>query len=342
MSYGHYVRRILQAVITFVASVFITFAMYRLIPGGPLEALQRRLIQEMQAEGGNVDQEKVARLTEQISGVNPDKAIVPAFVDYVEQIVLYQDFGQSIAFQEPVFDILFRAMPWSIFLSVYGLILGYSATILIGTLMAWKEGTKIDKGLTVFVLVMNSIPYYIGGLVMLIVLGYEWQIFPTGGRYPSSTTPGFNLPFMIGLIEHGALPILSQFIVGFAGGAIGMRGLGIRIVGADYLRSAKIRGISTNRILTRYITRNTILPMYTDFMIGIAAIFSSSVVVEIIFQYTGVGWYLFEALTLQDYPLVMGAFIFFSLVTIVGILIADFTYGLIDPRAGSGASQEAY
>jgi peptide/nickel transport system permease protein len=296
----------------------------------------------MRSGGGTVDREEVARLTEQVSGINPDVGIIPGFINYVENIVFHLDFGQSIAFQEPVFDVLFQAMPWSMFLSVYGLILGYGSTILVGTLMAWKEGTKIDKGLTAFVLVMNSIPYYIGGLLMLIFLGYEWQLFPTGGRYPSSATPGFNVHFMVGLIQHGALPILSQFIVGFAGGAIGMRGLGIRIVGADYLRSARIRGVSTNRILTRYVTRNTILPMYTNLMIGIAAIFSSSVVVEIIFQYVGVGWYLFEALTLQDYPLVMGAFIFFSLVTILGILIADFTYGFIDPRAGAGANREAY
>jgi peptide/nickel transport system permease protein len=177
---------------------------------------------------------------------------------------------------------------------------------------------------------------------MLILLGYEWQLFPTGGRYPSGVTPGFNLPFMIGLVRHAALPILSQFIVGFAGGAVGMRGLGVRVVGAEYLRAAKIRGVRRNRILTRYITRNTVLPMYTNLMIGIAAIFSSSVVVEIIFQYIGVGWYLYEALTLQDYPMVMGAFIFYSIVTILGILVADFTYGFIDPRAGTGSDREAY
>jgi peptide/nickel transport system permease protein len=342
MGVKYFLRRSLQSVLTFVIGLFVTFALYRLVPGGPIEALQQRLIRQMQSQQGTVNTQRVNRLTEKISGINPDQPILPAFAEYVVNIVLYQDFGTSIAYQKPVFEVLFTAMPWSVFLSVYGLLLGYAATILVGTLMAWKEGTSVDSALTLFVLTMNSIPYYIGGLVMLVVLGFQWQLFPTGGRYPAGVTPGFNLPFMIGLVQHAALPILSQFIVGFAGGAIGMRGLAVRVVGADYLRSARLRGLGTNRILTRYITRNSVLPMYTGLMIGIAGIFSSSVIVERIFQYPGVGWYLFEALTLQDYPLVMGAFIFFSALTILGTLLADLTYSVVDPRAGTGADREAY
>lgn len=338
----YYIRRIAQAIITLLVATFITFALYRLMPGGPLEAITQRLVQQMVRDGGQVNTELIARRAENLTGVNPDKPILIAFYEYVEGIVLRQEFGTSIVFQEPVFEILFRAMPWSIFISVYGLLLGFTTMIFVGSMMAWKEGTRVDSGLTVFVLIMNSIPYYVGAIVMLVVLGYQLELFPTGGRYPSNVSPGFTLPFMIGIVRHAVLPIMSAFIIGFAGGSLGMRGNSVRIMGSDYLRSAEIRGLSTNRILTRYLTRNAILPIYTGLMLGIAGMFSSSVILETIFQYPGVGYYMLEAIELQDYPLVMGAFVFFSIVTIIGILIADFTYGLIDPRAGSGADRESF
>ncbi|WP_459194071.1 ABC transporter permease [Halosimplex sp. J119] len=339
---NYYIRRFAQAIVTFLLGMFITFALYRLVPGGPVQALMADRIQEMQQRDDQVDQQEIAQMAEQLTGINPDKPIPVAFYEWLRDIVLHQDFGESIMFQDPVFDILFRGMPWSIFLSVYGLLFGFTATIAVGVFMAWHEGTKIDSGLTVFVIVMRSIPYYVAAIVMLSVLAFQWGIFPTGGRAPPAADPGFNLEFMIGVTQHAALPILSNFVVGFAGGAIGMRALSVRVIGADYLRSARLRGLSTNRILSRYLTRNSILPIYTGFMLGISGMFSSSVITERIFQYHGVGWFMLEAVTNQDYPLVMAAFVFFSGITVTAILIADLTYGLIDPRAGTGASRESY
>ena len=342
MGLRYYARRLSQAVITFLTGMFITYALYRFIPGGPLQQMKNRVIQRATQQGRAPDPERIARLTEMATGIDPDQGVIVGFLDYIYNAVVLQQFGESIAFGDPVFDILFRAMPWSMFISIYGLILGFTTMILLGTIMAWKEGTKIDQGITVFVMVMNSIPYYVGAILMLAFLGYEWGLFPTGGRYPTSVQPGFTVEFMVGVVRHAALPILSAFVVGFGGGSIQMRSLGVRVIGADYLRSARIRGLRTNRILTRYIARNTILPVYTGLMIGVAGIFSSSVILERIFQYPGVGWYLFEAFTLQDYPLIMGSFIFLTGITVIGILVADLTYGLIDPRAGDPSEREAY
>jgi len=338
----YYVRRIAQSVFTMLSGLFLTYALYRIIPGSPLDSILADLIKRQQRRGGSIDQEQVAELAENMTGINPNQGIIVGFLDYVAGIVFRGDFGTSILYQDPVFDILFRAMPWSIFLSVYGLMLGVTATILVGVLMAWHEGTKIDKGGTVAVLTVNAVPYYVGAIVMLSFLGFQWGLFPTGGRAPRAATPGFNLEFMLGIVYHGALPILSTFLLGFAAGAIGMRANTIPIMGSDYLRSARLRGVSTNRILTRYLTRNAILPLYTGWVIGIGLLFASNVITEQIFQYQGAGWFLFESAVNQDYPLVMGAFIFFGGVTVIGIFVADLTYGLIDPRAESGSNRETF
>jgi peptide/nickel transport system permease protein len=325
-----------------MSGMFLTYALYRLVPGGPLQAMQNRIVARAASRGGSPNPERIARLTQQATGINPDQGVLMAYFDYMYEALVLQNFGTSIVYNRPVFEILFGAMPWSIFISFYGLILGYATQIALGSLMAYKEGTKLDKGLTVFVMSLNSIPYYVVAIITLVFLGFEWGLLPTGGRYPEAATPGFNTEFMIGVVRHAALPILSSYIVGFGYGSIQMRGLGVSIIGSEYLRSAQIRGLSSNRVLTRYVARNTILPIYTGLMVGIAALFSSNIILEQIFQYVGVGWYLFDAFTLQDYPLIMGAFIFFVGMTVTGILVADLTYGLIDPRAGSPAEREAY
>jgi peptide/nickel transport system permease protein len=339
---GYYLRRVFQAVVTFVAGMFPTYSLFRLIPGGPLEAMVSQRIARAVERGEQPNSEEIAEDIQELTGINPETGPVEGFIQYASDIVFRQDFGQSLFYGEPVFDKLFEAMPWSMFISVYGLIFGFTATIFVGVVMAWFEGTKIDSGLTVFVLILNSIPYYVGAVVMLVVLGFYWGLFPTGGRMDPATTPGLNLPFIFGILHHAALPIISGFVVGFAGGSLGMRGNTIRIMGSDYLRSARLRGVSTNRILSRYLTRNAVLPIYTGLMIGIAGIFSSNVVSEYIFQYPGVGWLLLRALNNQDYPMIMGGFIFFAGLTVIGIMIADLTYPLIDPRAKSGADREVY
>ena len=340
---NYYVRRIGQAVLTLFVVITVTFVMYRLMPGGPVDVMRAKL---MSGGGLGFEQssrsiEQVNRLVEIYTNVEPDVPIHIAYLQYLESIFLHLDFGRSIFMNEPVFDVLFRAMPWSVFVSVYGLLTGITMTIVIGALMAYKEGTRFDKAMTSIIIVMHSVPYYVGALLMLSFFAYGLGWFPTGGRMNPATTPGLNVPFMLGVAHHAALPIATGFILGFGGGALGMRGNSIRIIGDDFVRVAKLRGIGGNRIATRYIGRNAILPMYTGFMMSIASIFGSSIIMETIFRYPGVGWYTFDALMNRDYPLLMGAFIFFTTITIIGILLADFTYGLVDPRV-SESGKESY
>lgn len=337
----YYVRRVAQSIFTLLSGLFLTYALYRLVPGSPLQSIIADIVQRQRRQG-SVNQEQINRVAEQMTGINPDEGIFEGFSNYIGGIVFNGDFGTSIMHQQPVFDLLFDAMPWSIFLSLYGIMFGFTASILVGVLMAWHEGSKLDSGLTTLVLSVNAVPYYVGAIILLTLLGVQWGIFPSGGRAPRAVEPGFTIPFMTGILYHGALPILSTFLLGFAASSIRMRANTVRIVGSEYLRSARLRGIGTNRILTRYLTRNAILPLYTGLVIGIGALFASNVITEQIFQYRGAGWLLFEAATEQDYPLVMGSFIFFGGVTVLGMLFADMTYGLIDPRAESGSTREAF
>lgn len=339
---NYYFRRVAMAFIVFVAGSSIAFALYQLLPGGPAQVMKQRLLQQAaETSSSTADFERVNMLVEAYTGVHPGKPMHIAYFEYVRDIVLYQDFGKSIWKNEPVFDYLFAKMPWSIFLSVYGLVLGRTAGLLLGAGMAYKEGSLFDSGLTTFSIANRTVPYYIVAILSIIAFAYIWPIFPTGGRYSNATTPGFNVPFMASVMYHGALPVLTTFIAGF-GGALAFRGNCIREMGKDYLRVARFRGISNGRIALRYVGRNAILPVYTGLMMGIASIFSSGIIIETIFNYPGIGYATFSALMNRDYPLLMGSFVFYTGLTVLGLLIADLTYGIIDPRIQSGGERESY
>jgi len=340
MGYQYYLKRIGQAVLTLIVVTTLVFAMYRLLPGNPVDRITSELIQQAQEQGRAVNEEEIRRRVKAATNIDPDQPIHIAYYEYIRD-ALTGDFGISVYHREPVFQLLFKAMPWSVFISVYGLLLGFTSNVILGAIMAYKENSLFDKSFTGVAIVLTSTPYYVGAILMLSFLAFDLGWFPTGGRFNPETTRGFNWPFMIGVLHHGALPIISGFIVGFGGGALSMRGNSVRVMGEDYLRVARVRGIPSARIATRYVARNAILPLYTGLMIGIAGIFSSSIILERIFTYVGVGWYTFDALLQRDYPLLMGSFIFYTTITITGILIADLTYGLVDPRAET-SEREAY
>ena len=340
---SYYLKRLGQSVFVFFVTVTVTFALYRMLPGGPVEMMRANLISQLVQQGNPTPQqiEKVNRMVEAYTGINPDQPWYVAYYEYLHDIVLYQDFGTSIIKREPVFQILFKALPWSLFISIYGLALGTTVSLLLGAAMAYAEGSRFDSGMTVISIINTTVPYYIVAILALIVFSFNLGWFPSGGRMTPGTTPGFNYPFIAGIVEHAALPILSTFIAGF-GGALAFRGNCIREMGKGYIRLARLRGISQGRIAIRYVGRNALLPIYTSIMMGIASLFGSSIILETIFNYPAMGFVTFEALMDRDYPLIMGAFIFFTTITLLGILIADLTYGIIDPRVKGGADRESY
>jgi peptide/nickel transport system permease protein len=340
---SYYLKRLGQSVLVFFVSITVTFALYRMLPFGPVEMMRVNLMNQLVQQGNPSPEqvEKINRMVEAYTGINPEQPWYVAYYEYLYDIVVYQDFGVSITKREPVFQILFKAMPWSLFISIYGLALGTTVSLLLGAAMAYTEGSRFDAGMTVVSIINTTVPYYIVAIIALIVFSFNLGWFPSGGRMTQGTTPGFNYPFIAGIVEHAALPILSSFIAGF-GGALAFRGNCIREMGKGYIRLARLRGISQGRIAIRYVGRNALLPIYTSIMMGIASLFGSSIILETIFNYPAMGFVTFEALMDRDYPLIMGSFIFFTTITLLGILIADLTYGIIDPRVKGGGDRESY
>ncbi|SDR09925.1 peptide/nickel transport system permease protein [Halopelagius longus] len=334
---GRITKRVAQAILTVYVVISLTFGMIRLMPGGPMDYLRGQLIQ---SSSGDVNMQQINRLVEVYTNVNPDKPVWQQYIDYVVSTVS-GDLGRSIIYSEPVADILANALPWTLLLMVTSITLTFVLGVSLGAVMAYNEGELIDVGTTLNGIFLNSVPYYVAGILLVYVLGYQLGWFPTGGRMTSGTTVGFNYPFLAGALHHAALPIMSLVITGFGGWALSMRGNSIRILGEDYLRVAQLRGLPSRRISLWYVGRNAILPMYTGLMISIGFVFGGSVILEQIFRYPGVGYYLYQSIGARDYPLMMGGFLIITITVAIGVFIADATYGFIDPRAGGG-DHESY
>jgi peptide/nickel transport system permease protein len=332
-----YLKRIGQATFTVYAVITLSFVLIRALPGGPEAYLRAQL-----ALGGSTDYEEAGRLIEQYIKINPSKPLWEQYLDYMVAI-LQGDLGRSIYYDEPVAGFLAEVLPWTIFYASISLVLTYVLAIAFGAFMAYYEGTTFDTSGSIGSIVSNSIPYYAVALVLLFLLGYQLGIFPTGGKYNPDVTVGPSLEFVASASYHAALPILSFVVTAVGGIALAMRGNAISVLGEDYLRVADLRGLPAQRIALRYVARNAVLPLYTQLMISMGYIFGGSIVLETIFRYPAAGYYMLQAIDARDSPLMMGVFIAITVSVVIGVFVADLTYGYLDPRASAGGdSGEVY
>lgn len=335
---NYYVQRFGQLILTAISVITFSFAVIRLMPGGPMDYLRAQLSADM---GSGRSQEEINSIVEAYVSVNPNAPIHVAYVNYVTSL-LQGDLGRSVWYDRAVSSIIAEALPWTVFIMLVSLVFTFAIGIALGAVMAYLEGSQIDSVGTVVSVVLTSIPYYIFALVLLFLFAYQTELFPTGSLYSNDTTPGMNVAFFLSVLHHGTLPIVSLVLTGFGGWALAMRGNAIRVLGEDYLRVAELRGIPDYRISLKYVGQNAILPMYTGLLISIGFMFGGAVILEEIFKYPGLGYYILRAVEARDYPLLMGGFIVITMAVLVSILFADLTYGKIDPRAGGGENRETY
>lgn len=345
----YYIKRASQAVFTAWAVITISFVLVRWMPGGPLDYIRAQIVSGGTGlggggGGGGGDPQQIERMNELAElyvNINPDEPLYIQYIDYMGAI-FQGDLGHSIWYSEPVSEILGPAIPWTIFIGVVGAFISFVSMIVCGSLLAYYEGSNLDFGGTTGLIWLNSTPYHIGAILMLFFFGYQLSLFPTAGHWSHTTTPGINPNFVMDVMHHAALPVISMAWATFGAGALALRANAVQVLGTDYLRVGQLRGLSTRRLSLRYVARNAILPMYTELLIGIGFMFGGAIILETIFQYPGVGYYMYRGIQARDYPLMMGAFILITLAVVIALFVADLTYGIIDPRVKRGDTDEAF
>jgi peptide/nickel transport system permease protein len=323
--------RIGQAILTVVAVVSVTFVLARNLPGGPSDYILARLVRSNPDSFAAAD---VDAITRAYTNVDTTAPLLEQYLTYVTS-VLGGDLGRSVIWQEPVASVLSEVLPWTVFLLTSAMLLTFLLGIGLGALMAYRERTRFDVVATIAATISHSVPYYVVAIVLVYVLAYQYHLFPPRGRVGSGVSPATPLAFALSAFHHAALPIVSFVVTGVGGLALRMRANTIQVLGENYLRVARLRGLGERRIVSRYVTRNAILPLYTDLMIRIGFLFGGAIVLEEIFGYIGVGYVLVRAIEANDHPLLLGGFLVVTVAVTIGVFVADLTYGVVDPTVES-------
>lgn len=330
---GWRIRRVSQAVLTVFVVITLTFCLTYLAPGSPVDALIRQMTDR------GMTGENIMREVENLLRITPTEPVHIAFFNYFVD-VLQGKLGESIFLREPVVELLAQRAPWTIFLLSWATFISFGVGIVFGAFMAYYEGGKLDVGLSVYAMIAGSVPYYIWAIFFLVTFAMIFNIFPASGRSSLGVEPGFTLEYMFDIIHHSTLPILSLILSGSIA-SLSMRGNSIRVLGEDYMYVARVRGLSDMRLGVQYVLRNAILPMYTGFLISVGAMFGGAVILERVFGWAGMGLLMLESLNRRDYPALMGVFMVITISIVITLLIADLSYGKLDPRAG-GEGREAF
>lgn len=332
---NYYVRRTARVFATIFMVASLTFGLIRLLPGGPYTQLRAQLLRQ-----GVPAAEVDARIAN-LQNIRPDAPLWQQYIDYMFALAR-GNLGESISLNEPVVSILASSAPWTVFVVLVSTILVFAIGIFLGALQAYWEGSRFDKLFSGISITLMSVPFYVVAVLALYVFAYQLRWLPTAGTIGTGVERQLSIPFVLSALEHSVLPIFSYTLGAIGGQALAMRGNSIQVLGNDYVQVARLRGLSDRRIATRYVARNAILPMYTGFLLLLGFRLGGTVILEQIFSYNGLGYYLISALNANDYPLMMGTFLVITIALVLGVYVADLTYSKIDPRISAGDSDEAY
>lgn len=301
--FQYLLRRLIGAVGVIFGVATITFVMVYLMPGDAARVFA----------GPRAPEEAVNHIRE-LWGLND-----PISVQYVRYLgrLAQGDLGKSTRDGRPVLQAVFERVPATIQLAVAGLAVELSIGVPLGILAALRPGGYADRVATLFVLLGVSIPQFALGLVALYVLGFVIPIFPLGGS---------------GTIAHLILPALVLGIGGAAYYARVLRNSLLDVMGEDYIRTARAKGLHPRTVLNRHIIRNALIPVVTLATLDLALLLGGVVVIEAVFGWPGVGLQAWTAIRNQDTPVIMGTVLFASLAVVVLNLATDVLYVALDPR----------
>jgi peptide/nickel transport system permease protein len=325
---GALIRRLGVYLLAAWVALTVSFLLPRVVPGNPVAGAVARA-----SQSGNCNTACIQAIEEQL-GYNVHTSIWDQYVQYIGNL-LQGDLGHSWSENASVSSLILQYLPWTLGLLVIATIIAFAAGTAVGIMIAWRRGSWADwilPGATFF----QAIPYFFLALVVVLIFGQTGTMlkwFPSLFAYDIyAVTPGPNLPYIESVLSHAILPAATVVLGSMAGFILAMRNNMMTTLDEDFVLVAVAKGLPARRVVW-YAARNALLPVVANFTIAISLLVSGQILVEIVFNYPGIGFHLFDALGKLDYSLVQGIFVVITLVVLAANLLADVVYVLIDPRA---------
>jgi peptide/nickel transport system permease protein len=323
LSSGYFRTRVGTAVVAFFVVVLLNFVLPRLTPGSFIDSIGGQSLLDPQARA-----QLIARF-----GLN--QSLSQQFVLYLEQLFtgFPPSFGFSFAYYpDSVWQVVSAYLPWTLLLIGASQAIAWCGGVLLGAWLGWTPGSKKNRLMFLSSTFMWGVPsYWIAGILILVFsLRLRW--FPpalTSGVAPGSVS---LLTFVLDVLSHSFLPVLTLVILALPVYAMVMRNSMVDVLKEDFMIAATARGLKKRSLILGHAARNAILPSITALALGFGTILSGAYLVEIVYSYPGMGYLVYQVITVHDYPVIEGVFFFSAILVIVANLVGDFAYTVLDPR----------
>ncbi len=316
-------RRVVFYLAAFIAAATINFFLPRLMPGDPIQKM-------FAGAGSDLSLDNLNALKLPFGFI--DAPIGEQYLAYLKS-VFTGDLGRSVRFFPlPVTELLGRALVWTVGLVGTATIIGFSIGTLLGVMAAWRRGSRVDTIISLSAIFSSSVPAVVVSLIALFFFGYTLGWFPNGYAADPMLDPSWGWDYILSVLYHGTLPMLTMVIVLTGGFAVTMRNNMINLLGEDYIVMGRAKGLSDQGVMLWYAARNALLPTVSALAISLGAVLGGSLVTEVVFNYPGMGNTLYQAILARDYPVIQGALLIMTAAMLPANFIVDLSYVLLDPR----------
>lgn len=320
------IRRIIQTIPTLLGVTIITFLLIKFSPGDPIDmfyfdpnvtAADKDILRTQLCLDRPLWQQYTFYMVGDWSGECPNEGII------------FGDFGQSISSDRPVLD-MYREKMWpTLQLTIGAMVIGTFVGISLGIISAIFRGKLPDNLIRIVAVLFDAIPSFFLGIMLIIFFGVNLGWFPLGGMVPIRSNETVNIWVRL---HHLVLPTIVLGVTWIAVMSRYMRAETLEVLGQDYVRTAKSKGLTNFKVYFKHAARNALIPIVTIIGPAITALLGGSVVIERIFSWPGMGRMVLEALSARDFPVVMAVTIISSVLVISGNLLTDILLVLVDPR----------
>lgn len=310
--------------LTLLLVTCLIYALIRAMPGSPLTL-----------DMSNTDTSRVWR-KEDIDAMRAyygiDKPWYTAYASWLKSLA-HGDLGTSFLYKKSVTTVIGERIGPTLLLSVSSMLLTYVLSVPMGLYASVRYGKFDERVVSTVLYMLYSLPSFVTALLFQSYLSYRYGWFPLKGMYDSLVYPALSTWGKIGHVAwHCVLPVVCYTYAGWAYYSRFIRANMAEALQQDYVRTAKAKGVGPMRVVVRHAFRNTMIPMATLIGLSLPALLSGSVILERIFTWPGMGQLFLDSILNHDYPIIMGLTLIFSGLTLVGTLLADVLYAVVDPR----------
>jgi peptide/nickel transport system permease protein len=316
-------QRLTYAVILLFAVLVFNFTLLHMAPGDPADVIA--------GEMGGATEEMLAKIRQDYGLDRPFHEQLFGYIGRVAQ----GDLGYSYYFDRPVTELILERLPPTLLLVVTSLLLAIIFGTILGVIAARRPNGLLSHIITVLALVGYALPVFWTGVMLIILFASVFPIFPVSGMF-DVTGARSGWTYYLDVLYHLVLPVLTLSTIYLAFYSRLSRASMLDVLGADYIRTARAKGLSETVVVFKHALRNAVLPVVTFAGLQFATLFSGAVLVETVFSWPGLGTLAYDSILRRDSPSLLGILFFSALIVIIANLLTDLVYRLVDPRIKTG------